>query len=366
MKHVFHILSKCDLGGAEQVAAYLASSGNEDFQYHVFEVFHSPTTYSEVFIERLRQQNVRVHLSPFQRKKQAILLFPFYLFKQARRYRPAVIHTHTEIPDLAVYIFYHWLSGFLPFKIRYVRTIHNTKLWNRWKRIGRLAERFYIRRATNVAISENVKKNYVRLYGGERLVPVIPNGVSPTSRPEKFPFLVEGKINVLFAGRLEYQKGIDRLIQVVNALETNETYYFHLVGEGALKEQMAASLNNSNNRMYGSVFELSRYLSSFDFLFMPSLFEGLSILAIESCMNKTPLIANACEGIVDVLPPRWELLVEDNSLTGYLAVFERLLPVLDYSLLTEKAFAYAQDRFSLDQMRKKYEALYNSLLTDRR
>lgn len=360
MKHIFHILSKCDLGGAEQVVAYLASSGKDDFQYHVCEVFHTYTAYSEVFVERLRQQNVQVHLSPIKQKKWAILLFPFYLFRLAKRYRPSVIHTHTEIPDLSVYIFYYLLSGFLPFKIKYVRTIHNTVLWNSWKRIGRMVEHFYNRKATNVAISENVRKNYIRLYGEERPVPLIPNGVPPASSPEEFPFLIKGKINVLFAGRFEYQKGIDTLVQVVNALETNEKYYFHLIGDGPLKEKMSVSLNGSNNKMYGPVFGLSRYLSSFDFLFMPSLFEGQSMLAIESCMNKTPLIANACEGIVDVVPPGWELLVKDNSLAGYRMVFERLLSELDYTSLTEKAFAYAQERFSLEQMRKKYEALYDS------
>ena len=35
MKRVFHIISKFDLGGAERVAANIAKSGNDDFEYHV-------------------------------------------------------------------------------------------------------------------------------------------------------------------------------------------------------------------------------------------------------------------------------------------------------------------------------------------
>lgn len=358
MKHVFHVIAKCDLGGAEQVAAYLASSTNEEFHYHVCEVFHSDSAFSEVFIKELRQKKVSVHCSPFRKKRWAIVFFPFLLFKLAKVYRPSVIHTHTEVPDLAVYLFYHLFAPFLSFKISCVRTIHNTVLWNKWKKIGGVIEHFYARKCTNVAISLRVKENYRQLYGG-RSIPVIYNGLSAAFDKKEFPSLKKGKKNVLFAGRFDYQKGIDTLIQVVNALEKDEGYFFHLVGAGPLKEILVQSLNTSNNQLYEPIFGISRYLSSFDLLFMPSLFEGLSMLAIEAGMNQTLLVANACQGIVEVLPPDWELLVKDNSVEGYLRIFKEVIPSVDYSFLAEKAFDHAVKNFSLHRMQREYEALYN-------
>lgn len=68
---------------------------------------------------------------------------------------------------------------------KYIHTIHNTELWNEWKGIGKMVERFYVKHQCNIAIS---------------LV-----------EQEPFPYLVENKVNVLFAGRLEHQKG-DRSI----------------------------------------------------------------------------------------------------------------------------------------------------------
>lgn len=56
----------------------------------------------------------------------------------AQRYKPAIVHTHTEVPDLSTYMFnfFGWLPNWR--KIKIVRTIHNTELWTDWKGIGKM------------------------------------------------------------------------------------------------------------------------------------------------------------------------------------------------------------------------------------
>lgn len=106
----------------------------------------------------------------------------------------------------------------------YVRTIHNTELWNDWKKIGEIVEKYYRKHCCNVAISPSTQDCYVKEYGGE-MPPIIYNGLREVNQ-KKFSHLKPNKINVLFAGRLEYQKGIDELIAVVTALKDDDRFFF--------------------------------------------------------------------------------------------------------------------------------------------
>ena len=63
MKIVFHIISKFDLGGAERVAANIAKSGNDDFEYHVVEVLRGDSSFTHGFLDELQSVGVTCHRS---------------------------------------------------------------------------------------------------------------------------------------------------------------------------------------------------------------------------------------------------------------------------------------------------------------
>ena len=46
MKHVFHIITHLDAGGAERVAFNIAKSDNPAIEYHIVEVVHSSSEFS--------------------------------------------------------------------------------------------------------------------------------------------------------------------------------------------------------------------------------------------------------------------------------------------------------------------------------
>lgn len=125
-----------------------------------------------------------------------------------------------------------------------------------------------------------------------------------TSLAQKdFKNIIHGKINVLFAGRLEHQKGIDILIKTIIRLKDNNTIHFHVIGEGSLKKMLISSLTDCKNfTYYEKIYNLASYLSSFDFLFMPSNFEGLALMPIEAGFAKLPCIVNDCPGLGETMP----------------------------------------------------------------
>ena len=52
---------------------------------------------------------------------------------------------------------------------------------------------------------------------------------------------------MLFAGRLEFQKGIDELIEVIKNLENIDIYVFHVVGNGSLQKKVQTQLIKLKN-----------------------------------------------------------------------------------------------------------------------
>lgn len=357
---VFHVISHLEVGGAERVALNIAESTNKDFEYHIVEVQKGSSAFSVKMKTELEEHGIRFHSSPIANRKLAILLFPFWFSCVYLKYRPNVIHSHTEIPDLSLWLFRKLSWMFWGIKARYVRTIHNTELWNDWKWIGGMVERFYLKHKCNVAISKAVRDAYEKSYG-QHDIPLIYNGVKEMEQIV-FPHLVKGKVNVLFAGRLEPQKGIDQLIAVVTALKNDRRYHFHIVGSGSLEQKVKESLGGQNYiSLYDKVYGLSQYMGSFDFLFMPSNHEGLGLISVEASLARTPVIVNWCAGVDETLPEVWPLKVMNNNVEDFVDLFQNRLQPMDYQELVDMAYKYVIDHFSLERMRKEYEKIYKDI-----
>lgn len=173
-------------------------------------------------------------------------------------------------------------------------------------------------------------------------------------------------LNILFAGRLEPQKGVVVLCKVLKMLAGDTRFFFTIAGDGSqrtLVEQTLADIASSgkplNAQLVPPIFGLAGYMQSFDYLFMPSEFEGLSMLSMEASLNRLPVIANACPGLADTLPADWSLLAHGNNIDDYLRIFN-LLPTADRNALTQQAYAFAKERFSVRTMQERYEAWYKA------
>lgn len=367
----FHLITHFSLGGAERVAANIAESQTHGMEYHVVEIMRGRTAYTPKFIAELEQAGVRCHRSwmpdvsfHFLFERIAALLFPLRMLYIMLRWRPDVIHTHTETPDLALYVFSR-LFPFMLRRVKIVRTIHNTRLWTGLPRTAQWVETFFKSNNANIAISDSVRDSYAERFG--EVPPIINNGVAEVEQKDYFNTSTSQRLNILFAGRLEPQKGVVVLCEVLKMLAGDARFFFTIAGDGSqrtLVEQTLADIASSgkplNAQLVPPIFGLAGYMQSFDYLFMPSEFEGLSMLSMEASLNRLPVIANACPGLADTLPTDWALLAHNNSLNDYRHIFNELLPTADHNALTQRAYDFAKDRFSVRTMQERYEARYKA------
>ena len=388
---IVHLITHFSLGGAERVAANIAESQTQGMEYHVVEIMRGRTAYTPKFIAELEKAGVRCHRSwmpdvnfHFLFERIAALLFPLRMLYIMLRVRPDVIHTHTETPDLALYVFSRVFPRMLR-DVTIVRTIHNTRLWTGLPRTAVWVEKFFKSHHANIAISNSVRDSYAERFS--EVPPIINNGVAEVEQHDYFKThnteldnstsqlrrsennsklnIQHSTFNILFAGRLEPQKGVIVLCEVLKMLAGDTRFFFTIAGDGSqrtLVEQtlaeIAASRKPINAQLVQPIFGLSGYMQSFDYLFMPSEFEGLSMLSMEASLNHLPVIANACPGLADTLPADWPLLAHNNDLDDYHRIFDKQLPTANHTLLTQQAYAFAKDRFSVRTMQERYEAWY--------
>ena len=373
---IFHFITHFSLGGAERVAANIAESQTHGMEYHVVEIMRGRTAYTPKFIDELEKAGVRCHRSwmpdvsfHFLFERIAALLFPLRMLYIILRWRPDVIHTHTETPDLALYVFSRVFPRMLRC-VKIVRTIHNTRLWAGLPRTAQWVEAFFKSHNANIAISDSVRDSYADRFG--EVPPIINNGVAEVEQKDYFNAqnsklkTQNSKLKILFAGRLEPQKGVVVLCKVLKMLAGDARYHFTIAGDGSqrtLVEQtlaeIAAEGKSVNAELVPPIFGLAGYMQSFDYLFMPSEFEGLSMLSMEASLNRLPVIANACPGLADTLPADWSLLAHGNNLDDYRRIFN-LLPTANRDALTQQAYAFAKERFSVRTMQERYEAWYKA------
>ncbi len=375
---IFHLITHFSLGGAERVAANIAESQTPGMEYHVVEIMRGRTAYTPKFIAELEKAGVRCHRSwmpdvsfHFLFERIAALLFPLRMLYIMLRWRPDVIHTHTETPDLTLYVFSRVFPRMLR-RVKIVRTIHNTRLWTGLPRIAQWVEAFFKSRNANIAISDSVRDSYADRFG--EVAPIINNGVAEVEQKNYFNAQhstnlntsTPQHLNILFAGRLEPQKGVVVLCKVLKMLAGDARFFFTIAGDGSqrtLVEQtlaeIAAEGKSVNAELVPPIFGLAGYMQSFDYLFMPSEFEGLSMLSMEASLNRLPVIANACPGLADTLPADWSLLAHGNNIDDYRRIFN-LLPTADRDALTQQAYAFAKERFSVRTMQERYEAWYKA------
>ena len=187
---IFHLITHFSLGGAERVAANIAESQTPGMEYHVVEIMRGRTAYTPKFIGELEKAGVRCHRSwmpdvsfHFLFERIAALLFPLRMLCIMLRWRPDVIHTHTETPDLALYVFSRVFPRMLR-RVKIVRTIHNTRLWTGLPRTAQWVEAFFKSRNANIAISDSVRDSYAERFG--EVAPIINNGVAEVEQEDYF------------------------------------------------------------------------------------------------------------------------------------------------------------------------------------
>ncbi|MEF2278524.1 glycosyltransferase family 4 protein [Deinococcus sp. YIM 134068] len=369
--HVMHMVANLDLGGSEEVALALTEWLAGECEFSFFATLGiADTTVGRDMQERLRRLNVPVYCgTPLDMKRGGMIHGGLRLRQVLRRVRPDVLHLHTDIPDGAYAA--STLFGRDGPGLRVVRTIHNTVIWPKWHRVGRWVER-RLEDTDIVAVSHASLEGLHRFRDsqGLRRLPgeqgvVVYNGVA--ARPLPPARREPGPARVLFAARMEAQKGVDLLPAILEraAALTSAPASVTLLGHGTLEASLRRRMGTSSLRWpvtFGPpVPGLGARLADYDVVLMPSRFEGLGLLGVEALIAGTPLIASDIDGLREVVPPGHELLAPPEDVEAFARLLARV--VEDPQAHRERArplSAPTAERFSPARMADAYLRIYRA------
>ncbi len=175
-------------------------------------------------------------------------------------------------------------------------------------------------------VSEDLKKDIIKLGINENKVVMIPNGVDSTifKKQKKNKLNIPDKKTILFVGHLIKEKG---LIYLIDAMKNIQDAQLLLIGEGN-DEQLLKNRSPKNVLFLGtkSQKELADYYNAADIFILPSLSEGRPNTVLEAMASQTPIIATSVGGIPElIINNKTGLLIKPKSTQDIINSITKLL-----------------------------------------
>ena len=169
----------------------------------------------------------------------------------------------------------------------------------------------------------------------------------------------QDKINILFVGRFDRQKGYDHLLNVIKKADSSK-YVFNVIGDSV--HDVIEKVEKENVIYYGWVDnkELPAYFCANDVLLMPSRWESFGLVAVEAQLYGLPVIANNVASLPEVI---------SDGLTGMLVNFEdtnKVVELLDSHTVSfwhekkEVCRRFASSKFKKSDMVNSYVRVYEN------
>lgn len=301
----------------------------------------------------------RVFFYPYQRGLGSVLPAMRYIIRVIDVVKPDVIYCHST---------WAGVLGRFPFlfQSKRPRILYNAHGWAflrdtaSWKRqVYALVERLLAHVTdTIINVSNNEQENALR-YGlpKEKLHRVYSGIESEKGAIEGTPPFDTSKLNLLFVGRLDPQKGADLLIRAMEAV-SREDIHLTVIGAGVTDGGVECR-QKDNITFLGWVDhkDLARYYACCDAVVMPSRWEAFGLVALEAMKYGKPVIASPVGALPELIQ------TGENGLLVDFHQAEALLQVNDYlskntlarmGKVAEKVFTH----FTADSMRKETFSLY--------
>ncbi len=238
---------------------------------------------------------------------------------------------------------------------------------------------YFLRLATKlVCISREISDELRKKGFREDKLIRIPNGVDI----DRFragdgtrKLLQDGKLNIIFSGRLVYRKGIDILLRAFrNIQESHPEVHLNILGSGKL--QMGDSFEEElrgfvidkklegSITFHGDVENVEEYLAEADIFAFPSRHEGLPNALLEAMSSGLPVVATSIGGIVDVIRDGQNgILVEPNDYNSLSKALEILIESPDLkNNLGMAARRTVEEFYSLEAIAQKFVELYKEMM----
>lgn len=319
---VLHVVSGDLWAGAEVQVHELLRAASRLPELELHAVVLNPG----ILAERLERTGIGVTV--LDESRQSFPGLAQRILQLARRWRPAVIHTHRRKEHLL------GAMAAVASGAAVVGTVHgrgefaHSRLNLRQKAL-RALEQLVLTRVHKrlIAVSDEM---VAELPGPAAHTVVIPNSIDvealrqaaePTA-PEMEP---DGRIRIAFLGRLVPVKQVDRMLEMMALLETEHPgrYILHIVGDGPLRQSLERQVLELG--LEGAVFfhgfrpDPLPLLAGLQVFLFASAHEGLPMTALEALSLGVPLISPPIGSLSQLIAESGAGRVANSSLPRDLA-----------------------------------------------
>jgi glycosyltransferase involved in cell wall biosynthesis len=303
-----------------------------------------------------------INVKVFNKKAKYDIGLIFDIYKFLKQIKPDIVHTHLFGADT-------WgrIAAILAKVPRIISTEHNMNINHSWlqKKIRLVLSWF----STNIiAVSAGVKNYSAKVEKINRdKIEVIYNGIDLDSfRFRGFdPIKPDQPIKAIIMARLTKQKGHQYLFKAIPMIiKKYPQFVLHIYGIGDLEKKLkklAQELKIENNiKFKGETQDSAQVLAQMDLLILPSVWEGLGVVLLESQAIGLPVLA------ADIIGPKE---VINNGKNGLLfeaknpqAISDSVTKLISDTQLQENMIVQArkdvEQKFDLNQMVELYSNLY--------
>lgn len=391
MRIVYVIDSLASKGGAERILSEKMSYMAERYGYDVSVVtcYQDPVRQANVYplSDKVKQVNLNIpYYSQYRYGYPLRLWKKWQLYQQLKHQLAATVHNID--PDILVGLGYFQADVVTAIQCRAVKVVeaHEARcfsmsdqgLQRSW--LSRLYMRYYrsryfrnVERQTDVVVTLTTGDAYE--WRRAKRVEVIPNFTMMPStsdlRPQTSDLIPHpsDKKRVMAVGRLEWQKGFDRLIDIwAMVAPRHPDWQLDIFGSGTMAATLQQLIAGRGLTHSAKIHPFTNhiqeeYLKSSLFV-LPSRFEGFGLALLEAMQSGLPCVVFDCPyGPGDVLQDGQNgFVVEDGDITAFAARLEQLMSDGDLrQRFSERSVERAQD-FAADAVMMQCQKLIETLI----
>lgn len=232
-----------------------------------------------------------------------------------KKVNPDIIHVHSTWAGLFVRLPYL-------FRKRKAKIIYQSHGWaflmdtsNYKKNIYALVEKILSMPTDKIINISNYEQNQATKYGlNKNKMIMIYNGVEDKVNRSSLKLNWDGnKINLLFVGRLDRQKGLDLFLDVYEKMKL-KNIHLYVIGTSILDNNLPKNTEYVTYLGWVDSKDIDEYYQACDAVIMPSRWEGFGLVAIEAMRNSKPIIASNRGALPELIK---------NTINGYIFDIEK-------------------------------------------
>lgn len=286
---------------------------------------------------------------------------------EVRRWQPDVVHLHSTFAGFALRPLLAWCAP----GTRVVYCAHSwafdrdssawlcrlleriERLWSRWS-------------DAVVCISQHDWLAGQRIGIQSERLALIPNGIqdariAEAAREKALQSWPPGVRRLLFVGRLDRQKGVDRLFDIVRQL--GPQVHAVVVGSAVVGDQAGAPPDNLHITGWLAREEISAYCAAAELMLVPSRWEGLPLVALEAMRARCPVMASPVGGLPEVIDDGVTgCLIEGNDTAAWVQAV-RTLTTDRLQQMGQAGRERFEALFTLERVVEQLHTLYGCLMS---